>query len=257
MGVFPTVIGGGSTIAPNSGLVSDLFSAINTGVQQDALSQSETFAQAGDTDEANAYGSAKSIAEQNARLALAAGGVEQAQKQLEISRTLGSQKAATAAGGFQQAGSALSVLRASTQQGALDQQLIGLNSQLKAGGFTEAATASGAEASAASTAASQAGILGKSAAAIAAASKTNAINEAAAMGLTVPGLDTLSATSIPAVNPVTLQQQQQNPVTGPNAPLNTNTGVNAKLTIPQTIAPPPAPNQAVTGLTPTPLPPVT
>ena len=187
--------------------ISFLFDAINSGVTNLAQGQAETTIAQGDTSEASAYGSAADIASANARLAQIAGQVQQAQTQLQINQTIGSQRAAVAANGFAESGSALSLLRSSTQQGLLQQQVIGINSQEQAAGYLEQAAASTAEQAAATGAASSATALSASETAIGTASKTNAINEAAAMGLAIPGLSDLSATNIPTVNPVTVGQQ--------------------------------------------------
>ena len=195
--------------------VSSLFEAINTGVTSDAQAASEAILGTGDIAEANAYASAEGIANANARLATVGGQVAQAQEGLQITKTLGSQKAAVAASGFQESGSALSLLKSSTQQGLIQQQVIGVNAAEQAGGYLSQAAASAAEAGAATAAGNAATSLSQSEAAVGAASKTSAINEAAAMGLNIPGLANLSATNIPTANPVTVGNQTSvNPENG-------------------------------------------
>lgn len=111
---------------------------------------------AGNTAEADIYGQASSIAGQNALLALDAGQIKEAQTQLAVNRAIGSQRAAVASNGFAEAGSAVDVMRASLQQGSLDEQLDVENASLQAGAFEEQKQASAAEQTAASTAASMA-----------------------------------------------------------------------------------------------------
>jgi hypothetical protein len=219
---YPTnVVDAPSSTAPvNENTISDLFSAIDTAVTQDAQSQAETFTEAGDTGEENAYNTAAAISNANARLAVVNGSIQQAQEALALRQTQGAAVAATASSGFTTGGSALDILRGNNRQGLLEQQLTGSTAELASGGYAQQAAASTAESSAAGAAAGAAGVLSASDLAVAAQSKTNAINEAAAMGLTIPGLTSLSDTNIPDVNPVTIA------TTAAQAQLNPNTGID-------------------------------
>lgn len=201
-----SLVGNGTTAtAPvNPSTISDLFSAINTAPVDFAQSASETALASGDEAEQSAYTQAENIATANARLAQVGGTVAEAQQGLQIRKTLGSQRAAVSAGGFGESGSALAVMRSSTRQGLLQQQITGVNAEEQAAGYQEQGAASVAEGAAAGAAASSASSLAASDAALGTASKTNAINEAAALGVNIPGLGNLSATSIPNVNPVTV-----------------------------------------------------
>lgn len=203
-GIFPSSIGSGAAAPVNPTTVSDLFGAIDAGVTDFAQADAEGDIATGDAGEASAYQNAAAIAQGAARVAQVSGSVQEAQEGLQVQKTLGSQRAAVAAGGFGESGSALDLLRSSTRQGLLQQQIIGVNAEEQASGYLAQGAASTAEASAASAAANSAASLASSDAAMGVASKTNAGNEAAAMGLSIPGLSGLSATSIPTVNPVTV-----------------------------------------------------
>lgn len=202
--ISPTLGAGPTATAPlNSTTINDLFSAIDQTPEDYASAESESALATGDASEAADYTSAAAIAAANSRLATVAGTVQQAQEGLQIRQTLGTQQSQVAAGGFQEAGSALSLLKGSTQQGLLQQQITGMNAQLQSAGYAEQGTAAQAEASAAEGAGTSATALSNSEEAMGNQSKTNAINEATALGLTIPGISGLSATSIPNANPVT------------------------------------------------------
>jgi hypothetical protein len=211
----------------NSQTISDLFGAIDQAPTDFAASTADSALAAGDTTEGNLYGTAEGIANSNATLAQAAGQVEQAQQGLQIRQTIGSQRAAVAAGGFQEAGSAVDLLRSSTQQGLLAQQITGVNSQLQASSYLQQGTALAAQGTAAAAAGTAANDNAASLSALGTAAKTNAVNEAAALNVNIPGLANLSGTSIPTVNPVTIGNQSVSPVAGmgPNNTLSTPPGM--------------------------------
>lgn len=214
------------TTAPiNSTTVSDLFSAIDTATTQDAQSLAENYTAVGDTGEENAYTTAAAIANANSRLAAINGTIQQAQEALALRRTQGAATAGVAAGGFTVGGSALDILRGNNRQGLLEQQLTGSTAQLAAGGYAQQGEASVAEAAAAGTASQAASVLSASDLAVASQSKTNAINEAAAMGVTIPGLDDLSATSIPNANPVSVGQTVATPAVNPTTGISNPYGI--------------------------------
>lgn len=202
-GLYAPIPSANPTIPPGNpeylGLVSDLFSAINTSAASFGQAAGQSALAAGDTQEAGAYGNAQAIANANASLALSAGQVEQAQTGLQVRKAIGAQQAGVAANGFGASGSALALLRSSTRQGLLQQQIIGMNAALESGGYQEQGAAASAEAAAATAAASSASALAASENAIGAASKTNAINEAAALGANIPGLSGLSGTNVASV----------------------------------------------------------
>ncbi len=107
----------------------------------------------GNTAEAEQYDAAGNISENNAALEQVSGQIQQFQNMRKLTSTLGAQTAGYAAAGFQSSGSALSVARSSLQQGLLQNQVLGQNANLAAGGYLEQAAASRAEATTARTAA--------------------------------------------------------------------------------------------------------
>lgn len=188
-----------ATTALTPALVNDLFNDIDTSVESLGQANAEGALATGDTAEASDYASAGAIAAANARLATASGQVEQAQTGLEIRQTIGAQQAGIAGAGFANTGTALNLLRSSTRQGTLQQQIIGMNSQLEAGGYQAQAAAAAAEGSAASAAGTSATDLAATETAVGNASKTNAINLQSTLGVNIPGIGGLSATSVPSI----------------------------------------------------------
>ena len=150
-------------------------------ITEQYTSAAEQLTATGDTQEAGLYGQAAEIAGANALTALDAGQIKEAQDQLEINGTIGSQRAAVASNGFAEAGSAVDMLRSSIQQGNLDKQLDIENSDLQAGAFYEQQSASSAEESAAQTAASVATTTAAMASQLSTLSATYANNEATAI----------------------------------------------------------------------------
>jgi len=193
---------GSAALTPTT--ISDLFNAIDQAPEDFGQADAESALAKGDTEESSAYTTAEAIANANARLATVGGQVQQAQEGIQIRQTLGSQRAAVAAGGFQESGSALDLLRSSTQQGLLQQQITGINAQEQSAGYQEQGEAAAAEGAATTAAGSAATALAGTDQALGSAAKTNAVNEATALGVSIPGLGGLSATSIPTVNPVTI-----------------------------------------------------
>lgn len=146
---------------------------------------------AGDTSEANLYDEASGIAANNAQTELLSGQLQQFQSTRNLMSTLGAQKAGYSAAGFQDTGTTLSVARSSLQQGLLQNQILGENANIAAGGYLESAAASAATGAAASTASA-------------------AANANAAADTSVAGIDTAAATaakgflnSIPGGNAIT------------------------------------------------------
>ena len=178
-----------TTLDPS--LVSGLFNTIDTSTQDFGQAQSNQVLAQGDTAEAGAYGNVETIAQANARLAQAAGQVEQAQQGITIRQAQGAERAAQASNGFGAGGSAAALLRESTRQGQLEQSITGINSTLQAGGYQQQGAAAAAEAAAANTAANAATSVANTETQIGQQSRTNATNEAAILanmlGINVPG----------------------------------------------------------------------
>ena len=151
------------------------------GIQDQYQSAASELTAQGDTEEAGLYGEAAGIANANALTALSAGDIKEAQTQLEVNSTIGSQRASVAGNGFQEAGSAVDLMRSSLQQGHLDEQLDVENADLQAGGFYEQASASQAEQTAATTAAGVASSTAAMASTLSGEESTIASKEAAAI----------------------------------------------------------------------------
>lgn len=172
----PSFLAQQSTIASMFGLEATSAQAAGTEQAEEALAT-------GAEQEETAYGTAAAVAQANARLATIGGTVEQAQQQLQLTQTLGSQRAAVAGGGFAESGSALDILRASTQQGLFEQQITGVNAALQSGGYEQQVAASQAEQTAAAASATSAQATATAAAQLSSLTKTQAANEAAAMNV--------------------------------------------------------------------------
>lgn len=147
------------TDAPGSGAGVDplaLAAAVNDlmGFQADAetykaAAEGSRFSALGAGIEAEAYGTAAGIAEENARTEQIAESVRQVQITKEVDRTVGSIKAATAANGFIQGGSALDIMASTMREGYLSQQISGMQSQQAERGHLEQQAAAQGEMAAA------------------------------------------------------------------------------------------------------------
>lgn len=143
-----------STLLAESGLVSSLYG--EEGAAAAAAGESTALAteSAGASAEAGQYEKAAAISANNATIALVSGGLEQYAQTRQLQNTLGAQRAGVAGGGFANAGSAVDLARSSLQQGLIQNQVLGLNANMQAGGYLEQAQASQGEATAAEYAAS-------------------------------------------------------------------------------------------------------
>ena len=174
--------------------VSDLLSAYLQETQNVYTAKAEGVVSQGDLTEAGLYGTASEIATNNAALAGISGQLQEFQARRSVFQTLGSQRADVASAGFREAGSSLSLLRSSTQQGNVAQQLIATQAGLQAGGFQEQSAAANAEGSAATTASQNASAL-QQAASAAAAVNQSALSSAAAK-VRAAELNPIGATNI-------------------------------------------------------------
>ena len=138
----------GSTFSNVGGAVSDLF---QSQYSADAL----RIKASGDLAEAQTYGLAQGLAEQNAAFTEQSTAIQEMQKQREITMNLGAQRAAVASSGFEASGSALDVLRDSASQGALAKQVLGQQGLITEAGYKEQAQSYGIMQSAAQSAAAQ------------------------------------------------------------------------------------------------------
>lgn len=155
--------------------------AQNQSIQEQYQAQASDITAGGDTAEANLYGEASSIAALNSLEALSASDIQQAQTQLQVGRTIGSQQAGIASAGFANSGTALDLFRSSKQQGLLDLQLDQVNGQLASNGYLAQEASANAEKEAATAAAGTASTTAAMAAQLSAANQTIATNEAASI----------------------------------------------------------------------------
>jgi hypothetical protein len=199
------------SLPENPQSVSDLFTLIGQGINYGAQATAASDLATGDLGEAATYGSAEDIAAANARLATISGQVEQEQEQVQLGQTIGAQKAAVAGGGFAESGSALDLLRSSTQQGLLQQQITGTQAALQSGGYAEQAQAYAGEASAATAAGNSQSALAAGYTQLSSATKTFAGETAAAMGMKID-----PTTNTPALGPPTTASTPGVKIIGPN-----------------------------------------
>jgi hypothetical protein len=142
-----------SSLIAESGLVNALYQEEGTATQAAGTQAALSTEAAGTLAEGTQYGQAATIAGGNAQLATLSGQLQEYQNTRTLMNTLGTQAADISGAGFANSGSALYLARSSLQQGLLQNQVLGLNAQLEAGGYLEQQQASEAEEQAANTAA--------------------------------------------------------------------------------------------------------
>lgn len=167
-------------------IVSNIATQAGNAAEQTAASKAASITAGGQTAQATSYGKAAQIATANAGLQAISGKISQFQALRSAFRTIGSQKAAVAASGFTGGGSNLSLLRSSTQQAYLNNQVLGLNSELAQAGYLEQAAASQGEQAQATSAASASNVLSAAEAKAGQLAQSNATNEAAALSSLFP-----------------------------------------------------------------------
>ncbi len=183
-----------------------MISALETGVNnilglsgqsvQDAYTAlaQETAAQ-GYAQQAQDYGAATQISDQNAALTQASAQIQGYQQKAQAGRTIGTMIATRAANGFGNAGTPLMMLRGSLMQSALTQQLTQTQGNINAGGYLEQAAASSGEQAAATTAENSANIYGQAAQTGSQISSASAAQEASLLAQEV------SQALAPAISP--------------------------------------------------------
>jgi hypothetical protein len=142
-----------SALIAESGLVNALYQEEGTATQAAGTEAALSTEATGTAAEGTQYGQAAAIAGSNAQLATLSGQLQQYQNTRTLLNTLGTQAADISGAGFQNSGSAVYLAKSSLQQGLLQNQVLGLNAQLEAGGYLEQQQASEAEQTAATTAA--------------------------------------------------------------------------------------------------------
>lgn len=139
------------TILAESGLFNALYGEAAAAVTATGEATALNTEAAGTTAEAAQYGTAADISQQNAQLATVSGQLQQYQNTRTLMNTLGTQQADISGAGFADTGTAVNLARSSLQQGLLQNQVLGVNAQVEAGGYLEQAAASTAEQQAAQT----------------------------------------------------------------------------------------------------------
>ncbi len=157
------ILAGGAAAGPpaaDAGLLERITESITS--NQALAAQNEASARASATQaegyqrEAAAYGTVGAIAENNATYEGIAGNIRQLQAARSVQRTIGRQRAQTASAGFASVAGSLDIMRASMQEGYLQDQLIRSQTSINQGGYfqqRDAAQASGEGARLASDAA--------------------------------------------------------------------------------------------------------
>ncbi len=139
-------------ILANSNLAGALYGELGNTASDTGAAAAYNITAAGDANEANLYDQAAGVGTTNAATELVSGQLQEFQNTRQLMNTIGSQKAGYAGAGFQDSGTTLDVARSSLQQGLLQNQVIGENSNLAAGGYLEQAVANTAAGAAANTA---------------------------------------------------------------------------------------------------------
>lgn len=152
--------GTGSLSGFGTGLASGNFGGVTGGGISSAVSGvgnavTDLFAAGAYREEAGLYGEAATLARTNEDIAGDSGAVKEYQAARSIRQTIGSQRAGIAAGNFQQTGDALTLLRSSTRQGYMTQEMIRAQTQINQNGYEAQAQSADAEKVAANAAASR------------------------------------------------------------------------------------------------------
>jgi hypothetical protein len=120
----------------------------------------DLFASQGDAAQAQSFGQAAAIAEQNASFYAESGAIQQQQLGQQVFRSQSATQADTAGNGLRLSGSSQDVLRAGAQQGALAQATVSLQTRLNIDASQEQADAYTGEENAAKAAGAAAGFGG-------------------------------------------------------------------------------------------------
>jgi hypothetical protein len=156
---------GPTTFTDLGGAVSDLFAGLGASTQAQLQAQglqipaegttisseAELLQAQGNIAEGQEYTLAQTLAEQNAAYTAQSTNIQVAQKQRQVTQTIGAEKAATGGAGLATSGSAVDLLRSSAQQGALAGAVLRQQGLITQAGYTEQAAAYGLMASTAAT----------------------------------------------------------------------------------------------------------
>jgi hypothetical protein len=144
-----------STFSNAGGAVSDLFNAFGAEQQGQISSEATQLKAQGDLAEAQQYGLAQTLAQQNEQYTAQSTAIQHAQQTRNTTMQIGGQKAAQAGAGFAASGSGLDILADSASQGALAKATLGQQGLITEAGYQEQATSYGIMQSTATQAASE------------------------------------------------------------------------------------------------------
>jgi hypothetical protein len=132
-----------STFSNAGGAVSDLFSAFGAEEQGQISSEATQLKAQGDIAEAQQYGLAQTLAQQNEQFTAQSTAIQQAQQARSTTMQIGGQQAAQAGAGFAASGSGLDILADSASQGALAKATLGQQGLITEAGYQEQAQSYG------------------------------------------------------------------------------------------------------------------
>ncbi|MGA2056924.1 MAG: hypothetical protein ABSG88_16615 [Bradyrhizobium sp.] len=141
-----------STFSNAGGAVTDLFSAVGAEEQGQISSEATQLKAQGDIAEAQQYGLAQTLAQQNEQFTAQSTAIQQARS---TTMQIGGQQAAQAGAGFAASGSCLDILADSASQGALAKATLGQQGLITEAGYQEQAQSYGIMQSTATQAASE------------------------------------------------------------------------------------------------------
>lgn len=124
---------------------SGAFSSFGTAASDLFAAQNDQTTAAADTAAAGLFGQAATQAAQNAQISEASGKFQQVQTARQVSMVQGTAAATAAGGGLRLSGSVAAIMRSNAQQGAVANQLIGLQTGINVNSYMEQSEADKAE----------------------------------------------------------------------------------------------------------------
>lgn len=222
-----------NTILAESSLYNALYSEAGQASNATANAKALTLSAQGQNTEASQYDTAQQISLQNAAIERVSGQIQQYQTSRNVLKVVGQQQAGYAGAGFANSGTALDVARSTLQQGVLENQVLGLNASLAAGGYFSQAASSSAEATTARTAASVSTANAAAASNLAQLSANSAVATKNFMSQ-IPGFDPNNPTG-PAASANSLNNPFSTLKPAPQPWNNTNTTLNPATITPENI----------------------
>ena len=125
---------GNATFTDFGSAANDIFQGIEANTQDQIKAQ-------GDFAEAQNYGLASTLADQNAQFTEQSTAIKQVQEQRQVEQAIGTEQSQISGAGLQTSGSALDLLASSAQQGVLQKAVLGNQGLITEAGYEEQATA--------------------------------------------------------------------------------------------------------------------